>query len=254
MTATMGQGTLAGLPLYRRIQGDLRARVDRGDLEPGARIEPEQELMARYGVSRATIRSAFDKIEAMGLIVRKQGIGTFVRPVSNLSNPLNKFIDFFNLISENGCQPGYQQLSAKILPPSEPVAQALALTPDEQALTIEKLFFADSEPIIFCINHFPVWVFEPYCTLDEILQPGKTEPLDAFLKNCCHQTLAYYISSVQAHTVQDDPLPEAFSELDPHTPLLIIHNTGFNNTDRPVYQSIEYHPGNRMDFKFIRSP
>jgi len=240
--------------LSSQIFDILVEKIRRGGFPADLPIPPENQLAEEYNVSRATIRSAFDKIEAMGLIVRKQGIGTFVRPISNLSNPLNKFIDFFNLISENGCQPGYQQLSAQILPPSEPIAQALALTPDEQVLTIEKLFFADDEPIIFCINHFPVWVYQEYCTPDEILQPGQTEPLDAFLKNCCHQTLAYYISSVQAHTVQDEPLPDAFSKLDPHTPLLIIHNTGFNNTDRPVYQSIEYHPGNRMDFKFIRSP
>ena len=79
MTETITAGTAAGLPLYRRIQGDLRARVDRGDLLPGSRIETELELMERYGVSRATIRQALGGLIAEGLLEIRRGLGTYVR-------------------------------------------------------------------------------------------------------------------------------------------------------------------------------
>jgi DNA-binding GntR family transcriptional regulator len=47
--------------------------------------------------------------------------------------------------------------------------------------------------------------------------------------------------------------PRLFQKLDPLTPVLVINNIGFNHDDRPIHQSIEYHPGNQMEFKLIRS-
>ena len=55
-----------GLPLYRRIESDLRARIRAGELEPGAQVETELELMERYGVSRATVRQALGGLIALG--------------------------------------------------------------------------------------------------------------------------------------------------------------------------------------------
>jgi DNA-binding GntR family transcriptional regulator len=47
--------------------------------------------------------------------------------------------------------------------------------------------------------------------------------------------------------------PRLFQKSDPQTPVLVINNIGFNPDDRPIYQSIEHHPGNQMNFKLIRS-
>src|SRR3989304_1140 len=47
-----------GVPLYRQIKADLLEQIKSGQLAPGERIESELELMARYGVSRATVRQA----------------------------------------------------------------------------------------------------------------------------------------------------------------------------------------------------
>ena len=55
-----------GLPLYRRIQADLRDAVAGGELAPGTQLATEQELMARYDVSRATVRQALAGLIADG--------------------------------------------------------------------------------------------------------------------------------------------------------------------------------------------
>src|SRR3954454_16731020 len=44
----------------------------------GERLPPEQELSARLGVSRGTLRTALRRLEQTGEIVRRQGSGTFV--------------------------------------------------------------------------------------------------------------------------------------------------------------------------------
>ncbi|MBM1175466.1 FadR/GntR family transcriptional regulator [Microvirga arabica] len=60
--------------------GRLRALLEDGSLEPGARLPPERTLAAQIGISRQTLRRALEVLEAEGRIWRHQGKGTFLGP------------------------------------------------------------------------------------------------------------------------------------------------------------------------------
>src|SRR6201989_3713310 len=49
-----------------------------GRYRQGDRLPPEHEVAAMLGVSRGTLRSALQRLEDSGEIVRRQGSGTFV--------------------------------------------------------------------------------------------------------------------------------------------------------------------------------
>lgn len=51
----------------------------RGDIPKGSRLPTEKELAAEWGVSPPTIRQAVDDLQSEGLVVKRHGIGTFVR-------------------------------------------------------------------------------------------------------------------------------------------------------------------------------
>jgi GntR family transcriptional regulator len=239
--------------LSSQILGILMEQIREGTFSPEAPLPPENQLAASYKVSRATIRSAFDRLEAMGLIIRRQGIGTFVRKSTYISNLLNKFIDFPNLIAENGYEPGYQQLRTELIKSTPELMQSFKLNNTDLLVEIEKVFLADGDPIIFCLNHIPQWVFRQAFPGDEIFQPGLTEPILDFLEQKCGQPISYYVSSVRADILKNCDIPKIFKKLDPQTPVLVIDEIGYNRDEQPVHQSIEYHPGNRMNFKLIRS-
>lgn len=81
--------------VYQQVADVLTHQVSR--LEPGARIPTEESLMEEYGISRTTVRKAIETLVAKGLLVRRQGKGTFVmaqRPARML-NRLAPFMETF---------------------------------------------------------------------------------------------------------------------------------------------------------------
>jgi len=56
----------------------LEAMILEGSLTPGQKMPPERELAQQFEVSRPSLREALHKLEAKGLVTRRQGGGTFV--------------------------------------------------------------------------------------------------------------------------------------------------------------------------------
>ncbi|NQY63681.1 MAG: pyruvate dehydrogenase complex transcriptional repressor PdhR [Alteromonadaceae bacterium] len=79
------------------ILAQLEDMILEGSLHPGEKLPPERELAKQFEVSRPSLREAIQKLEAKGLVTRKQGGGTFVSDqiLSGLSDPL------FELMSQS---------------------------------------------------------------------------------------------------------------------------------------------------------
>ena len=61
---------------YQRLQRELGKVIMAA--EPGTKLPTEPDLAAQMGVSRSTLREAMRSFEAQGLLIRRQGAGTFV--------------------------------------------------------------------------------------------------------------------------------------------------------------------------------
>lgn len=66
------------LPLYRQIRQTIVRSLQAGEWKPHGLIPSEVELARRYQVSQGTVRKAIDELVAEGLLLRRQGKGTFV--------------------------------------------------------------------------------------------------------------------------------------------------------------------------------
>jgi GntR family transcriptional regulator len=65
-------------PKYQRIADDLLSQIERGLLRPGDRLPSEPELCETYNASRNTVRLGIAALMNRGLVVPRQGLGTFV--------------------------------------------------------------------------------------------------------------------------------------------------------------------------------
>ncbi|MFQ5854143.1 MAG: 2-aminoethylphosphonate--pyruvate transaminase [Anaerolineae bacterium] len=66
------------VPLYIQIAEGLLDRIESGELAPGDRLPSERELSEMLAVNRMTVRRALRMLEMQGLLIRRQGNGTYV--------------------------------------------------------------------------------------------------------------------------------------------------------------------------------
>ena len=66
------------IPLYQKIEKDLRVAIIEGKLKQGDMIPSETELSAKYKVTRMTVRQAINNLLIDGYIYKHKGRGTFV--------------------------------------------------------------------------------------------------------------------------------------------------------------------------------
>ncbi|SHN23701.1 GntR family transcriptional regulator [Cryptosporangium aurantiacum] len=64
--------------LYRQLADLLRADIRSGVYGPGTPIPSEAKLIASHGIGRNTVRLAMEVLRDEGLVVTRQGRGTFV--------------------------------------------------------------------------------------------------------------------------------------------------------------------------------
>jgi GntR family transcriptional regulator len=64
--------------LYSRVETVLAGEISDGDLRVGDQLPTEDRLIARFGVSRITVRRAIQNLVSRSLVEIRRGKGTFV--------------------------------------------------------------------------------------------------------------------------------------------------------------------------------
>ena len=68
----------AGRAAYRQIMSGITTMVQRGTINPGDRLPSERDMAEYLGVSRGTVKKAYDKLCANGITQTAVGSGTFI--------------------------------------------------------------------------------------------------------------------------------------------------------------------------------
>lgn len=65
-------------PLYKQIAEQMESGITSGALSQDQPLPSERELAKKLQINRSTVVTAYDELEAIGLIVRKKGSGTYI--------------------------------------------------------------------------------------------------------------------------------------------------------------------------------
>ena len=67
-------------PLYQQIIDAIKKELSEGRLEPGSSLPSFRALAEELLVSVITVKRAYEELEQEGILVRRQGLGTFISP------------------------------------------------------------------------------------------------------------------------------------------------------------------------------
>lgn len=79
-----------GRPMYLQLMEQIRLRISVEDWEPGFRLPSIRELAVAAKVSVITVKRAYQELESEGVIVTRQGMGSFVADVDGLGRKLRE--------------------------------------------------------------------------------------------------------------------------------------------------------------------
>jgi GntR family transcriptional regulator len=133
-------------PIYTRIEADLRLAIADGAWRAGSRLPSEDALSRRYGVSRMTVRQALAGLASAGLVTKRHGVGTFVRP-AKIERVTSRLLGFREDALAHGLSPETRVLRGGIEPVGDEDASLLSLPGDAEVLRVVRLRIADGEPI-----------------------------------------------------------------------------------------------------------
>ena len=115
-------------PLYVQLMEELETSIRNGVYKPGDKIMTEAEMAKEYGVSLITVRKAVGSLMEKGLVVRKQGKGTFVTK-PKYSRNMKKLQSFTEMCEQMGVKPGAQVLENRLIMADKKVADRLGIDP-----------------------------------------------------------------------------------------------------------------------------
>jgi GntR family transcriptional regulator len=175
----------------------LLERIRDGTYPAGSRMPSESELSDELGVSRATVRTVLAKLAINGLIIRKQGDGTYVNArVREVNAHSGNLWDLVEIIASNGYKPSIQSLVIEKRPATEKEAIVLAVAPGDDLLLMRRLFLADGRPAIVANNVTPLALLrEPIESIDGTLH------IREILHKYCRQKIGFAITDIRSTVI-----------------------------------------------------
>jgi DNA-binding GntR family transcriptional regulator len=146
------------VPMYYQVAQQLEYAIESGELPPGSRLDGELALADQLGVSRPTLRRAIEYLVDRGYLVRRRAVGTqVVHPKVRRPMALSSLYDD---LATSRKDPRTKVLSIATVPATDAVAHALGLDDRVEVVALERLRYADGEPLAIMRNWLPLGLVE----------------------------------------------------------------------------------------------
>lgn len=161
-TAARAVDRASPLPLWAQLHEDLVRRLDAGAF--GADFPGEHQLAEEYQVSRHTVREALRRLRQSGVLESGRGRRTAVHR-ARIEQPLGALYSLFSEVQARGMRQRSEVLDRGIR--SDPsVAARLGLDPGVEFVYLERIRYADDEPLALDRTWLPASLARPLLEAD----------------------------------------------------------------------------------------
>lgn len=153
-------------PLYQQVKERLIQFIVEQRWHPGEVIPNEFRLAEELGVSQGTVRKALNALTEQGVLVRRQGVGTFVSEHTGHS----ALYRFFPLVADGRALelPTAEMLGLEYIAASGEVAEALGLGSEDRVIYMRRRRFLHGECCLLEHIYLPEKFFPDFPGADKI--------------------------------------------------------------------------------------
>jgi GntR family transcriptional regulator len=229
------------VPLYVQIAEGFLNRIESGELAPGDRLPPERELSELLSVNRMTVRRALRMLEGQGLLIRRQGAGTYVAK-PKIERQASQLFPFTRGMEQRGYKTGIQLITFEKRPAETSIAQKLGISVAAPVFRAHRLRTLNQEAVMVEDFTVPANIFTNFDRYDlstrSLYEIFSTE---------------YNLSISQAHQSLEPVIATEYEArllgVDSGAPLMLERRLAFDEQGRPVEYSKDLYRGDR--FRFI---
>jgi GntR family transcriptional regulator len=222
---------------YQQIADRLRDQIDSGALQPGERLPSEPDLVRQFDASRNTVRLAIALLTNQGLVVTRQGLGTFVtepaRPFTALLSripthlPVQSASTVLPEVSNSQAEPETTRQIVEQAPASASVAEKLEISPGDLVVIRRRNGAIGEVPWMIMASYFPMDI----ASGTPLEQAGDIEGGSVKLLADLGFTQAGFVDEIGAR--MPNAREYAFFGLSTGTPVLVVNRTAYTQ-ERPI--------------------
>lgn len=142
------------IPLYQQLKTLILQEIEAGRWKPDEQLPTEEQLSARFRVSKITVRQALRELANLGWVRREQGRGTFVQKLALEEGP-RKLTSFTDEMRLHGFAATSQVLDKGIVAAPADVASHLRIGVADPVFCLRRLRLADGVPMGVQTSYLP---------------------------------------------------------------------------------------------------
>ncbi len=245
------------VPLVDQVIKELLAEIDGGEfLRSNGVLPSEAEMAQHFAVSRATVRDALSRLETAGVVIRRQGVGTFVNQFLSkhpaaLQDWFEEAHGFVDALRGMGRDPQVQVVRAAVEAAGD-MAGHLQLTPEDPVVVVEKVITAAGSPLIHSLNALPLALLPPDLRPQAAELAGQCDSTFRFLDEYCRCRVHHQQSEIRA-TVSGETLA-ALLACQANDPCLQVEEVAYSADLAPLFYGLNHFRGDTVTFRQIRRP
>jgi len=218
------------VPLYFQLEQIIKSKILMGEFLPGEQIPTEKDLCETYQVSTITARQAILNLVSEGLIVRRQGKGSFIKEglkeIKNIRT-LQLKGDINDIVPE-----GLERLKVRVLDivkivSPKKVVNLLGMGEGQEVIRVRRTRSEDGIPVSYIKNYIPLEIGEKIKREDLC-----ASPMLGILRNRLKIPLTGGIQYIEAIVADYDIASALLTSIS--SPILYLETVIFARQKKPV--------------------
>ncbi len=247
--ATLFHQIVSNETIADRAYNALKDLLESGNFALGQKLPSEDEMARQLNISRVTLRTALQKLELLGYVDRKRGVGTFVVGLSehHMDAGIERLVSISDVMRQRGHVPGTREIHIEKSKADSSIANELQIPVGDPITLITRVRTMDGTPLIYDENIFPATIVSQDVTAKKI-----GDSLFSYIIKKKKLNVTHAVARL-VPAMADDFLSNKL-EIPKGTLLIRLIQTHYiKENDSPVWQSTLSFPDSKFSWYIVRT-